>query len=326
MFGFSHTDKSGLRKGKTGIRLLAAAGISLALFFVYIHIYTGVLGWELPKTGILKHRNASLLTRAEILNHRLKECGAELNVLELRDEDIYRSIFGLISIPKDVRGGGLNGGKNYEDLDKINRAGDASALRRRADITVKRAYVQSKSYDEIELMLSTADNMATSIPAISPIIPDKENYRISSGFGYRTHPVMGGRSLHKGIDFAMNPGNPVYATGDGVVESIHLGMRGYGRQVVINHGFGYKTRYAHMSNVTVSEGMKVRRGEQIGLTGNTGLSSGPHLHYEVIFRGKNVNPSHYFDRDINPEQYAGMLDRTNTSTGGFYIHPMHRKK
>lgn len=303
---------------------LAIFVVSVLLFFVYLQIYTKVLGLELPKTRILKRQNATLVTQSKVLGHRIGQNEVALDALALRDEDIYRSIFGLSSISDDVRNSGLDGA-NYAEFDKLDRKGNISALRTRSDVMVKKAYVQSRSYDEIELMLATADNMATSVPAICPVAPVMGKVRISSPFGYRVHPVLKYARFHRGIDFNIKPGNPVFATGDGVVESIEVNMRGYGRQVVINHGFGYKTRYAHLKSILVTEGMKVKRGDRIALSGNSGLSSGPHLHYEVIYKGKNVNPYFYFDRDITLEQYSDMVGKAGDAALPFYIHPSHRK-
>lgn len=303
---------------------LAVFLASVALFFIYLHIYVGVLGLELPKTRILKRQNAALVTDSRILDRRIEENEVALDALALRDEDIYRSIFGLNPVSKDVRNSGLDGA-NYAEFDLQDRTGNISALCSRSDVMVKKAYVQSRSFDEIELMLATADNMATSIPAICPIAPANNKIKISSPFGYRFHPVLKYARFHRGIDFDIKTGSPVFATGDGVVEAIEINMRGYGRQVVINHGFGYKTRYAHLSSVFVTEGMNVKRGDRIAMSGNTGLTSGPHLHYEVIFKDKNVNPYFYFDRDITLEQYSDMVDKAGEAALPFYIHPSHRK-
>lgn len=297
---------------------------SIVMFFVYMHIYTAVLGWELPKTRSLRRRNAALITRAEVLSHRIGEYSQTLNALQLRDEEIYRSIFGLASIPADVRESGLRRADHYLEIEKELRNSSMSTLCRQADVILKKAYLQSKSFDEIEIMLSTADNMAVSIPAICPVAPD--DCYISSVFGNRRHPILGYFRLHSGIDFSIRPGSPVYVTGDGVVEKVRFDLRGYGRQVLINHGFGYKTRYAHLSDVLVTEGMKVKRGEKIATTGNTGISTGPHLHYEVIYKDKCVNPAPYFDRDITPEQYSDMLEkRGGPMSERLFVHPSHRK-
>jgi murein DD-endopeptidase MepM/ murein hydrolase activator NlpD len=168
--------------------------------------------------------------------------------------------------------------------------------------------------------------MAMCIPAIPPVNPDPSVYRLSSGFGYRSDPIYGRSAFHKGVDFAMNPGNPVYSTGDGVVESVKFEFFGYGNQVVIDHGFGYKTRYAHLKAVGVVEGMKIKRGECIGQSGNSGKSSGPHLHYEVIYKDRPVNPANYYDLSITPEEYATMVQNTADASKNITLHPSHRRK
>ena len=150
--------------------------------------------------------------------------------------------------------------------------------------------------------------MAAHIPAIPPINTDPSTYRLSSGFGYRSDPFTGASKRHTGMDFACKPGNPIYATGDGVVVKVATDRKtGYGFHVEIDHGFGYRTRYAHMSRIDVSVGQQLRRGDCIGTTGNTGRSSGPHLHYEVMYRKDYQNPALYLDMDISPQDYFNMV-------------------
>ena len=313
-------------KQKHGWKLyLALFGASLLLFFVYLQLYTQVLGWELPKTKSLRRENASLMTRAEILDHEMDVYGDALAAIEIRDEDIYRSIFGLNSIPSSIREGGYHSKEHYDDLYTADRKGLIRDLNYRSDKMAKRAYIQSKSFDEVEAVLATADNMATSIPAISPVAPERNGMKVSSPYGFRYHPVLKTTRFHSGMDFQRKSGNPVYATGDATVEAILVEMYGYGRQVVLNHGFGYKTRYAHLNAIFVTEGMKVTRGQLIATTGNTGLTSGPHLHYEVIYKGQNVNPAHYFDWDMTPEQYKELTSSSNEAADPYYVHPSHRK-
>ena len=301
-------------------------GASLAVFVLNLYLWTQVLGWELPKTSVLRRENAALKIKSGLLDGDLQAYADRMNALEIRDEDIYRSIFGLNPIPPAVRDAGLIGQNRYDELFEKDRGGSVYALRRRSDMLKKKAFVQSRSFDEIELMLHHADNMATSIPAICPLMPDPARVRISSPFGYRYHPVLGMQIFHRGTDFSVKPGSPVFATGDAVVESVKVEMKGYGRQVVLDHGFGYKTRYAHLKTIFVTEGMSVKRGERIATSGNSGLTSGPHLHYEVIYKGSNVNPYHYFDRDMPLEQYRSMLQDKGLGHGEFFIHPMHLKK
>ena len=152
-----------------------------------------------------------------------------------------------------------------------------------------------------------AGELASSIPAIPPVVPDKSKYRASSPFGGRADPISGRYAFHEGFDFAMKRGSPVYATGDGVVESVTFQFFGYGNMVTIDHGFGYKTRYAHLNSISVVEGMKIKRGECIGEVGNTGKTTGPHLHYEVHYRGNPVNPANFFDLDMSVAEYETMV-------------------
>ena len=168
--------------------------------------------------------------------------------------------------------------------------------------------------------------MASCIPAIPPVVPDKKIYRLSSTFGYRSDPFTGRSKRHTGVDFALKPGNPIYATGDGVVESVKFEFFGYGNSVLIDHGFGYKTRYAHLKSITVVEGMKFKRGECVGVSGNSGRSSGPHLHYEVLYKDRHVNPANYYDLTITPEEYSTMVQNTADLSDKITIHPSHKKK
>ena len=149
--------------------------------------------------------------------------------------------------------------------------------------------------------------MVSCIPAIPPINPNPSKYRLTSPFGYRSDPISGITTMHAGLDFAMPPGNPVYATGDGVVEMVAFEFYGYGNCVIVNHGFGYKTRYAHMKDISVVEGLKVKRGDYLGESGKSGKVTGPHLHYEVIYMGSPVNPMNYMDLDMSPKDFADMV-------------------
>lgn len=151
--------------------------------------------------------------------------------------------------------------------------------------------------------------MISCIPAVPPLRTAKGNFHLSSPFGWRSDPISGRSTMHSGMDFAADKGVKVYATGDGVVESVEYQFTGYGNQVIINHGYGYKTRYAHLSAADVTEGMKVSRGDLIGRVGKSGKSTGPHLHYEVIYRGAHVNPYNYMDLSMSKEEYDAMIER-----------------
>lgn len=308
--------------------LLRSAGmlaVSVGMAFLYMWVYTSVLGWELPKTTLLKKSNAQWCSKVELMNMQLDKYEEVLTSLQMRDDDIYRSIFGMNEIPAEVRNAGFGGVNRYAHLDAVAADGLLKNTVVRMDVLTKKTYVQSKSFDEVALLSKRAGDMASCIPAIPPINPDPTEYRLSSGFGYRTDPVYGRMARHTGVDFALKPGHPVYTTGDGVVESVSFELFGYGNHVLIDHGFGYKTRYAHLKSIGVVEGMKVKRGECIGLSGNSGKSTGPHLHYEVIYKDRHVNPANYYDLTITPQEYATMVQNTADMSEKITMHPSHRK-
>ena len=304
--------------------MLLAVSLGMAVFYFWLYAY--VLDLEPPKTALLKKKNAEWCSRVEMLNRKLDESSEALTSLQMRDDDIYRSIFGMNEIPSEVRNAGFGGVNRYAHYDDVDPNGLLKKTAVRIDVLTKKTFVQSKSFDEVAQLSRRAGEMASCIPAIPPMNPDPKKYRFTSQFGYRRDPFTGRSKRHTGVDFAMKPGNPIYSTGDGVVESVKFELFGYGNQVVIDHGFGYKTRYAHLKSVGVAEGMKVKRGECIGLSGNSGRSSGPHLHYEVLYRGSHVNPANYFDLSITPEEYATMVQDIADASERITLHPSHQKK
>ncbi len=289
-------------------------------------ILTDVLHVELPKTTLLKKRNAELLSQVELLGTAIRDYDARLTALQMRDDDIYRTVLGMSRISPEARNAGFSGANRYLWLDDSDyNAGFRNAVLR-TDMLLKKAYIQSKSYDEVERLAKQAGNMASCVPIIPPINPDRTRYHLSSRFGGRIDPKYNRPAFHHGLDFAANVGYPVYATGNGVVESVSFSVRGYGNQIVIDHGFGYKTRYAHLSFVNVAEGMEIKRGENIGNVGNSGKSTGPHLHYEVIYKGRPTNPMNYMDLDMTTEEYATMAQVSESSAQRVVIHPSHRNR
>ena len=318
-----------VRKRSKKARALATVfmfAVSLGMAALYFWLYTGVLGIEPPKTILLKKTNAQWRSKVEVLDRHLDEYDAALTALQMRDDDIYRAIFGMHEIPHEVRNAGFGGVNRYAYYDVMDQSAPLKRTAVRLDVLTKKTYVQSRSFDEIAQLSKRAGDMASCIPAIPPVVPDKKIYRLSSSFGFRSDPFTGRSKRHTGVDFALKPGNPIYATGDGVVVSVKFEFFGYGNQVLIDHGFGYKTRYAHMKSINVVEGMKVKRGECIGESGNSGRSSGPHLHYEVLYKDKHINPANYFDLTITPEEYSTMVQNTAEVSDKITLHPSHQKK
>ena len=291
------------------LKMAALVVASVALSCVYLWLFTSVLGLELPKTTMLRKSNAKWISKLELMNRQLDMYDETLRGLGIRDDEIYRNIFGMNEIPQEVRNAGFGGVNRYAYLDNISENSLLKMTTIRLDVLTKKTFVQSKSFDDVESLSRRAGDMASCIPAVLPIVPDRSKFRLSSSFGYRSDPISGKTRMHTGFDFALKPGNPVYATGDGVVASVTFDLFNYGNSIVIDHGFGYKTRYAHLKTVLVTEGMKIKRGECIAESGNTGKSPGPHLHYEVMYKGKYVNPVNYFDLDMPIEEYSSMVDK-----------------
>lgn len=282
---------------KAGAVLIGGIACFLFCYFFFFQ-YRNV---ETPKALFLQSRNRVLAEQIEMLQGRIEAQDAVLLDLSSRDNLVYRPVFGMAEIPAEQREAGLGGEERYADYLGLDYADLMTASARQVDGLTRKAYVQSVSFDEVEVYSKRAGDMASCIPSIYPVNP--KTVTITSPFGARFHPVRQAIVFHEGIDLAGPAGQPVYATGDGVVESTQVNFSGYGNVVVIDHGFGYKTRYAHLKEIKVTAGQVVIRGDKIGTLGNSGLSTGPHLHYEVLYRGTQINPWNYLNPDISPEEY-----------------------
>ena len=279
-----------------------------ALLFVGIlWLYVSVLGLDLPKTAILKRQNVEWASRMEVMNAQMDQYDTVLGDLEDRDEEIYRSVYGMNSIPSEIREAGLGGVNRYARLEDLDRGSELRRTVLRLDRLTKKAYVQSKSFDEVGEMARRAGDMASHIPAICPLSTAPGSFHLNSPFGYRSDPITGVSKFHSGMDFACPPGNTIYAVGDGVIEDADSEFFGYGNIVIVNHGFGYKSRYAHMSRIDVRPGQKVTRGTVLGETGQSGRVTGPHLHFEILYRDDFVNPYDFMDLDLSAKDYAEIV-------------------
>ena len=243
----------------------------------------------------------------DIINDKIDNLDLLMSEMQDRDDNIYRMIFEADPIPSSVRKAGYGGSNRYVALDGYVNSDMVVNTAKRIDVLSSQIYVQSKSFDEIYEMAKNKSEMLSCIPAIMPV-KGTDIYRISSHYGQRTDPFYKVTKFHGGIDFSGPVGLGIYATGDGVVVKVEKNKSGYGNNVVIDHGYGYKTRYAHLHTIKVKKGEKVKRGQEIGLLGNTGKSTAPHLHYEVIKNNKTVNPINFFYNDLTPEEYDKILE------------------
>ena len=216
-------------------------------------------------------------------------------------------IFEAEPIPTSIRQAGYGGSNRYEALNGYENSAIIKETAKKIDMIESQMNVQSKSFDDVYDMAKNKAQMLSCIPAIMPV-KDVDIYRISSHFGYRTDPFYKIQKMHNGIDFSAPVGTHIYCTGDGIVEKVVKGNSGYGNNIVIDHGYGYKTRYAHLSKTLVTVGQKVKRGELIAEVGNSGKSTAPHLHYEVIKSNKALNPVNFFFNDLTPEEYDKILE------------------
>ena len=278
---------------------LFASALTFAVIFIWIAFYL----IDSPKEKMLQQENEQLKEQLQEMDNQLNLMSEAMADIENRDDNIYRVIFEADPMPVEER---------YPKLYEQNMVGvggtDALALLQdvsnKANQLIVRLSAQSHSFDTIAEIAQRKSDMLSSIPAIRPL---KGVKTISSGFGGRYHPILKTIRMHTGVDLSAPKGTPVYATADGVV-SREKGGSGYGIVVILNHGYSYQTLYAHLSKKVVKPGQKVKRGQLIGYVGNTGLSFGAHLHYEVIKNGVKVNPVHYFFDDITPEEYDAILE------------------
>jgi murein DD-endopeptidase MepM/ murein hydrolase activator NlpD len=287
--------------------------------FIFVSIGIVIISYNIfssPKELMQAREIEYLKDNYKRLNKELAETEKVLRDIEDRDDNIYRVIFEAEPVASSIRAAGVGGVNRYNDLEGYVNEDMVINTSKRLDQISKQLYVQSKSYDEVIDLATNKELMLASIPAIQPI-PNKNLKRMASGFGYRIHPVYKTRKLHTGMDFTSPTGTEIYATGDGTVVSVKKSRRGYGMHVEIDHGYGYITLYGHMSKFNVREGQKVKRGEVIGYVGNTGTSTAPHLHYEVIKDGKKINPINFYFNDLSPEEYDKMIEISSSANQSF---------
>jgi murein DD-endopeptidase MepM/ murein hydrolase activator NlpD len=272
--------------------------------------------FDSPKEKQMRRELDKMRFQYELLSSRLDNLNLVLADLQQRDDNIYRVIFEAEPIPSEIRMAGFGGANRNKELEGYDNSDVMIMLTQKIDRVSKQIYIQSKSFDEVIKLAKNKEKLLSSIPSIMPISA-KELKGTPSGYGYRTHPIYKIVKMHTGMDFNAAIGTPIYATGDGVVDRADADAAGYGSHVVINHGFGYQTLYGHMSKMLVKPGQVVKRGEIIGLVGNSGISSGPHVHYEVIRNGEKVNPVNYYFLDLTPEEYLKIIEQSEQSNQSF---------
>ncbi len=282
-------------------------GIAIgALAFVTVYFWI-----DFPREKMLKQENEQLVNELKILNQRLDRSLMVMEDIANRDNNFYRVMMQADRISDAQRYAGLEKGNKYEHLNKLSDADLIKNVSNKMDMLDRQIYTQIKSFDELKELAGKQKDRLAHIPAIMPI-SELDLRQMASGYGYRVDPVYGTGKFHEGMDFASDRGTPVYATGDARVESAKW-HSGYGNLIVLDHGYNYTTRYAHLNEMNVTTGQMVKRGDLIGKVGNTGKSTGPHLHYEVRYKGVPQNPVNYYFYDLTPQQYNEMIQRAENA-------------
>ena len=308
---YKRIELSGLNKLKRLFYfLIGSAFTGLLMVIIFFQFF------DSPKEKRLNREIDALTSQYEIVDDKLRQVELVLDDVQNRDDNIYRVIFEADPIPKSIRKAGYGGVNRYENLKGFNNSDLIINTSEKVDQISKQLYIQSKSFDDIIELAKNKTDMLAALPAIQPV-SNKNLSRMASGYGYRIHPIYKTRKMHSGMDFSAKTGTPIYATGDGKVSKVRRSRRGYGNHVIIDHGFGYKTLYAHMKKYAVKRGQKVKRGEVIGYVGSTGTSVAPHLHYEVHKDGRKINPVNFYFNDLNPEEYEKMLEISSQNNQSF---------
>ena len=304
-------DEVNVSIGRRILRILLVSAPSILIGLFLALIFTRRI--ETPKEKRLNNKNQKMEIELARLQKSMSLANEVLDVIEERDENLYRNVLYADKFPEELRRMGAGGSDKYAHLKGLSNDSLLIATSMGLDQLERRLNGQSISFRELLKLVKTKENMITCIPSIQPI-RNSDLKRAISGFGWRVDPIYKTRHMHTGMDFTAKRGTEIYVTGDGVVQEVENKAWGYGKSIVINHGYGYQTRYAHLSAFGVSKGQKVKRGQLIGLVGSTGRSTGPHLHYEVVKNGEKVNPIAYYHSDLTPRQYEELLKASSNSS------------
>jgi len=285
-------------------KVLLSTVMGILFFFIFTSFIIS------PKELFISEKNNDLKIKYALLDKELDYTVKSLEILQNRDDNLYRMIFQTGPVPEAKRNAGIGGSDKYNSFRKYENSDLLINTSQKTDILSRVMLVQSESYNEIFDLVKNTEKMAACIPAIQPIALD-DLTRFGSAFGYRMHPILKILKMHTGVDLTAPRGTRIYAAGDGVVFQAGGSSGGYGNIVKINHGFGYTTFYAHMQKIIVRPGQRVKRGDVIGYVGSTGLSTSPHLHYEVRINNKPVNPVNFYYEDLTDEEYHEMIEASS---------------
>jgi murein DD-endopeptidase MepM/ murein hydrolase activator NlpD len=296
-----------IRLGITALLLRFLAYFIGSLIFALIYWIIFASFFDSPKEKALKREVEQMTIQYDLIHREMANVESVLEDLQKTDDNLYRTIFEAEPIPATLREGGIGGVNRYEALEGYSNSNLVIETANRLDKIRKKVYIQSKSFDYLIRLARNKEDMLISVPAIIPI-SNKDLTRTASGFGWRIHPYYKISKFHYGMDFTAPAGTDVYATGNGTIVDLSSSQRGLGKHIIIDHGFGYTSIYAHLSNFNVRVGQKVQRGDIIGFVGSTGMSVANHLHYEIKLNGVNVDPVNYYFEDLSSAEYVKMIE------------------
>jgi len=303
-------DSLSFDKIRLGIRTLLFRSLAYFVGSVFVALIYWVIFaafFDSPKEKALKREVQQMTIQYELIHREMANVENVLEDLQKTDDNLYRTIFEAEPITSTLRDGGMGGVNRYEALEGYNNSNLVIETANRLDKIRKKVYVQSKSFDDLIKLALNKEEMLKCLPAIIPI-SNKDLTRTASGYGWRIHPIYKISKFHYGMDFTAPLGTDVYASANGTVVGVLYAQRSLGKHIIIDHGFGYSTIYAHLSNFNVRVGQKVQRGDIIGFVGSTGTSVANHLHYEIKLNGVNVDPVNYYFEDLSAADYEKMVE------------------
>ncbi len=263
-----------------------------------------------PKIDLFADQNLELRTNYSQLNDQISKAEALLFEVQKRDDKMYRSVFDMGPLPSSVREAGYGGSEiPFGGLASNGSDNMVNTTARKLEKLSFKAKIQSGYLFDLYIKAQSQQKLIASKPSLQPISPS-DSFRITSSYGFRWDPFTNKRRMHQGIDLAGEVGLKIYASGDGVVLSAIDAKNGYGKEVIIDHGFGYISRYAHLHKIDVTRGQSVKRGEYLGRLGSTGRSTGPHLHYEVIYNDKALNPRLFYFENLSADEFLTIASQS----------------
>ena len=277
-----------------------------------------------PREIIYQQENNNLRYELAALNLDLQDLEFQLADLRNRDDRFYRAILSLDPIPSTIRTLGIGGAERGQHLRNLRDPGMVMTVSNRIDKISSTVRLQNRSLNVVLDEALDKQEFLACKPSINPISP-ADPYWLTSTFGYRNDPFTGKRMAHHGIDLAGPVGLDIHCAGAGTVVRAKMNRYGYGKEVVVDHGFGYRTIYAHLHDIFVEKGQKLKRGEVIGTMGSTGRSTGPHLHYEIRKDGRAVNPFYFFYENLSSEEYTLLASKANLPEGTYQPVAMSQK-